>query len=95
MVRMLTVWLPMCSTVVPMARGGGGDIPGNSLGQGFTSTSPFHYVQGASGAPIRVPSAAKNARIVVIVRAPSRERAIANAMKLNRGTSHIPLSAAI
>ena len=25
---MLAVWLTMCSTVVPMARGGRGDIPG-------------------------------------------------------------------
>ena len=48
--RMLTVWLPMCSTVAPTARGGGGDIPGNSLGHGFTSLNTFSYVQGASGA---------------------------------------------
>ena len=48
---MLTVWLPMRSTVAPTARGGGGDIPGNSLGHGFTSLSTFSYVQGASGAP--------------------------------------------
>ena len=27
---MLALWLTMCSTVVPMARGGRGDIPGNS-----------------------------------------------------------------
>ena len=33
-----------------MARGGGCDNPGNNLGQCFTSLSPFHYVQGASGA---------------------------------------------
>ena len=29
----------MCPTDGPMARGARGDIPGNSLGQGFTSTS--------------------------------------------------------
>ena len=33
------VCLPMCFTVGPMARGGGGDITGNGLGQGFTSNS--------------------------------------------------------
>ena len=49
--RMLTVWLPMCSTVAPMARAGGGDIPGNSLGQGLTNHIPLSNVQGASGAP--------------------------------------------
>ena len=48
---MLTVCLPMCSAVVPMAREGGGDISVNSLGQGFTSPSPLSYIQGASGAP--------------------------------------------
>ena len=33
------VLLPMCPTDGPMARGATRDIPGNSLGQGFTSTS--------------------------------------------------------
>jgi len=40
-VRMRTVLLPMCPTDGPMARGARGDIPGNSLGQGFTSTSNY------------------------------------------------------
>ena len=74
---MLTVWLPMCSTVAPTARGGGGDIPGNSLGQGFTSLSTFSYVQGASGAQTGAIEGVKNERIFMIVRVPSRERAIA------------------
>ena len=43
---MHTVRLPMCSTVAPMARIGGGDITGNVLGQGFTSPSPCTHVQG-------------------------------------------------
>ena len=50
-VRMDTVWLPMCSTGAPMARAGGGNIPGNNLGQGFTSPSTFTHVPGAYGAP--------------------------------------------
>ena len=49
-VRMPTVWLPMCSTGAPMARSGGGNIPGNNLGQGFTSPSTFTHVPGAYGA---------------------------------------------
>ena len=39
-VRMRTILLPMFPTDGPMAREARGDIPGNSLGQGFTSTSP-------------------------------------------------------
>ena len=51
---MLTVWLPMCPTVVTMARGGAGDIPGNDTGQGITSSSTYTHVQGAYGAPTGV-----------------------------------------
>ena len=50
-VRMRTVLLPMCPTDGPMARGARGDIPGNSLGQGSTSTSTLTHVWGAYGAP--------------------------------------------
>ena len=53
-----TVWLPLCSTVAPLARGVGGDIPGNGLGQGFTSSSGCTHLLGASGAPIGLPSGA-------------------------------------
>ena len=35
---MRTLWLPMCSTVAPMARGGRRDITSNAPGQSFTST---------------------------------------------------------
>ena len=34
-----------------MARGAGGGIPGNSLGQGFTSSSTLTHLLGVSGAP--------------------------------------------
>ena len=43
-VRMLTVWLSMCPTVVTMARRGAGDIPGNDPGQVFTSYSTYTHV---------------------------------------------------
>ena len=48
---MCTPWLPVCSTGTPMVRGGGGDIPGNDPGQGFTSPSTCTHVKGVSGAP--------------------------------------------
>ena len=47
----------LCATPIPMASGAGGGIPGNDLGQGFTSHSTFTDVLGVSGAPISVPSA--------------------------------------
>ena len=34
-----------------MARGAGGGIPGNSLGQDFTSSSTLTHLLGVSGAP--------------------------------------------
>ena len=46
-----TLWLPMCSAVAPMARGGAGGMPGNDTGQGITSSSTYTHVQGAYGAP--------------------------------------------
>ena len=46
-----TVLLPMCPTDGPMARGARRDIPGNSLGQGSTSTDTLTHVWGAYGAP--------------------------------------------
>ena len=46
-VCMRTVLLPMCPTGGPMARGARGDIPGNSLGQGSTSTCTLTHVWGA------------------------------------------------
>ena len=48
--RMHTVRPTTCSSVALMARGGAGDSPGNGPGQGFTSTIPCTYAQGASGA---------------------------------------------
>ena len=42
-VRIRTVLLPMCPTDGPMARRAKGGIPGNSLDQGFTSTSTLTH----------------------------------------------------
>ena len=61
---MRTVWLPLCPTVAPMARGGSarGDITGNVPGQGFTSPSPCTHVQGAYGAPTGADGGAADGR---------------------------------
>ena len=61
-VRMHTVRLPMCSTVAPMARAGGGHITGNVLGQSFTSPSPCTHVMGAYGTPTGAVGGAANSR---------------------------------
>ena len=45
-----------------MARAGGGDITGNGLGQGFTSSSPSAHVEGAYGAPTGAVGSAANGR---------------------------------
>ena len=45
--RMHTVWLGMCSKGVPMARGGGGYITGNGLGQGFNQ--PWEHLSSRLG----------------------------------------------
>ena len=44
--QMLTVWLPMCSSVAPMARRGRVDITGNEPGQDITSSSTYTHVPG-------------------------------------------------
>ena len=96
--RMHTVRPNTSSTVAPMARGGGGDIPGNSLGQGFTSPSPVCYVQGASGASTGAVERAAGGRKCAIFRVRRREISRTGksyAMKLNRNTPHIPLSVPI
>ena len=46
----------------PIARGAGGGIPGNDLGQGSTSTSTFAHVLGVSGAPIGAVGGAADGR---------------------------------
>ena len=49
---MHTVCLPKCSTVGPVARGGGGNIPGIlAYRPRATSTSTLTHVWGAYGAP--------------------------------------------
>ena len=45
-----------------MVRGGGGDIPGNDTGQGFTSPSTCTHVQGVSGAPTAADGGAADGR---------------------------------
>ena len=45
-----------------MARGAGGGIPGNDLGQGSTSPSTFTHVLGVSGAPIGAVGGAADGR---------------------------------
>ena len=45
-----------------MARGVGGGIPGNGLGQGFTSPSTFTHVLCVSGAPIGAVGGAADGR---------------------------------
>ena len=49
--RKRTLWLPMCSAVAPMARGGTEDVPDNDTWQDITSSSTYTHVQGAYGAP--------------------------------------------
>ena len=93
-VRMHTVWLPMCSTVVPMARAGGGDITGNVLGQGFTSPSPCTHVQGAYGAPTGAVGGAANGRRREIVTTQRYTLRLRHFTKLHGRTPHTPLSAA-
>ena len=92
---MLTVWLPMCSTVAPLARGAGGDIPSKGLGQGFTRSSTFTHLLGAAGAPTGVPSGAADGcpSMPKVVLRPSVS--VFHAVFCGGGTHHTPLSAAI
>ena len=63
MLRKRTLWLPMCSAVAPMARGGTKDVPYNDTWQDITSSSTYTHVQGAYGAPTgAVGSAADSTR---------------------------------
>ena len=48
-----------------MARGGGGDIPGNNLGQGFTSPSTFTHAPGVYGARTGAVGGAADRRLTV------------------------------
>ena len=57
-----------------MARGGGGDITSNDLGQGFTSLSPCTYVQGVSGAPTAAVGGAADSRRTTLLSASLPER---------------------
>ena len=76
-----------------MARGAGGGIPGNDLGQGSTSTSTFAHVLGVSGAPIgAVGGAAEGRRNMGKTSFGSRER-VPHADFCGGRTQHHPLSA--
>ena len=84
-VRMRSLWLSMCPTVAPMARGGRGDINDNVSGQGFTSTSPCTHVQGAYGAPMGAVGGAADGRRSMRSTSGIRERAMAACSRL-KGT---------
>ena len=85
----------MCSTVAPLARGAGGDIPSKGLGQGFTRSSTFTHLLGAAGAPTGVPSGAADGcpSMPKVVLRPSVS--VFHAVFCGGGTHHTPLSAAI
>ena len=94
-VRIHTVRLPMCSTVAPMARAGGGDITGNVLGQSFTSPSPCTHVQGAYGAPTGAVGGAANGRRREFWDGTTPYLRDIYALLSNPGIHHNPLSAGI
>ena len=92
-VFMLTVWLPMCSTVAPMARGVGGDIPSNDLGQGFTSSSGLTHLLGAYGAPIGCRQGAADRPRSIAQHVLCTLKRVPRAVFSGGRTQHIPLSA--
>ena len=92
---MRTVWLLMCSTVAPMARGGGGDIPGNNLGQGFTSPSTFTHAPGAYGARTGAVGGAADRRLTVTTCTSHSRTAWRYVLKLHGRTQGYVLSAPV
>ena len=90
---MLTVWLPMCSTVAPMARGVGGDIPSNDLGQDFTSSSGLTHLLGAYGAPIGCRRGAADRPRSMRRTSPGNPKRVPCAAFCGGRTQHIPMSA--
>ena len=78
-----------------MARGGGGDIPGNNLGQGFTSPSTFTHVPGAYGALLRVARFVSMGHAEVFSARAHFRTAWSCVFKLNSNTQCHPLSVAI
>ena len=92
---MRTVWLLMCSTVAPMARGGGGDIPGNNLGQGFTSPSTFTHAPGVYGARTGAVGGAADRRLTVTTCTSHSRTAWRYVLKLHGRTQGYVLSAPV
>ena len=89
--RMLTVWLPMCSTVAPMARGGRGDITGNvplppPRPRLHQCTSPCTHVQGVCGAPTGAVGGAADGRRREIVTTQRYTPRLSHMTKLHTGT---------
>ena len=76
-----------------IARGAGGGIPGNDLGQGSTSTSTFAHVLGVSGAPIGAVGGAADGRRNMGKTSCMHQRRVPHAGFCGGRTQHHPLSA--
>ena len=78
-----------------MARGVGGGIPGNDLGQGFTSPSTFTHVLCVSGAPIGAVGGAADGRRSMQKTSFGTAISVPHAVLRGGGrTHHHPMSAA-
>ena len=78
-----------------MARGAGGDIPGDGPGQGFTSSSTCTHVMGVSGAPTGTVGGAVNALSEHAEDAFGNRTCVPRAVFCDGGTQHHPLSATV
>ena len=77
-----------------MARGVGGGIPGNGLGQGFTSPSTFTHVLCVSGAPIGAVGGAADGRRSMQKTTFGTAMSVPHAVLCGGRTHHHPMSAA-
>ena len=77
----------------PMARGAGGGIPGNDLGQGSTSPSTFAHVLGVSGATIGAVGGAADGRRNMGKTSCMHQRRVPHAGFCGGRTQYHPLSA--
>ena len=78
-----------------MARAGGEDIPGNNLGQGFTSPSTFTHVPGAYGARTGAVGGAADRRLTVTFGERHARSSSPFMFLLHSRTPYHPLSAAV
>ena len=78
-----------------MARGGGGDIPGNNLGQGFTSPSTFTHAPGVYGARTGAVGGAADRRLTVTTCTSHSRTAWRYVLKLHGRTQGYVLSAPV